>query len=196
MLGSERMIVGARPCHVHDLTKRRTHCCMVVAIPCTQQAVQCPRAVFSVTRQCASVCMPHSFFLFSHTATRNSAMSAVVRPTDDMHAAKAHRTRAAMHAIAHTMTRTSDSAAHPSSPDQPTAAISNRSHVHARPPRLSVYVCVLVHAPWKQEKNRARLLNSHLTFRAVRFIASYSQPRSVRNIITHVRPMYACVPSS
>ena len=152
MLGSERMIVGARPCHVHDLTKRRTHCCMVVAIPCTQQAVQCPRAVFSVTQQCASVCMPHNIFLFSHTATRNSAMSAVVRPTDDMHAAKAHRTRAAMHAIAHTMTRTSDSAAHPSSPDQPTAAISNRSHVHARPPRLAVYVCVLVHARGKQEK--------------------------------------------
>ena len=75
-----------------------------------------------------------------------------VWPTDDMHAARAHRTRAAMHAIAHTMTRTSDSAAHPSSPDQPTAAISNRSHVHARPPRLSVYVCVLVHAPGKQEK--------------------------------------------
>ena len=98
--------------------------------------------------------------------------------------AKAHRTRAAMHAIAHTMTRTSDSAAHPSSPDQPTAAVSNRSHVHARPPRLSVYVCVLVHAPGKQEKTEldSRLLITLPLFiysKALYDLVSFFQPASL-----------------
>ena len=177
MLGSERMIVGARPCHVRDLKKDG----LTVAWLSPYLA-----------RNRLSSALP----LFSHTATRNSAMSAVVRPTHDMHAAPAHRTRAAMHAIAHTMTRTSDSAAHPSSPDQPTAAISNRSHVHARPPRLSVCVCVLVHAPGKQEKPSSTLEFSFHLSRCTVYCLSFSQPRSVRNIITHVRPMYAFVPSS